>query len=453
MLPKNTFEDMVRVKRAKEANKNFDVRTSPKKIFLKKEQIQDIKIEVSPVENNINYNVERRTPPKILSSEINQSSLGNNSKKGGGIWFIAVVTVIFFLFAVSTLFIQATISINPKVKEITLDEKIFAKKDSSGEDLSFDLVVIGGEENTLIEGQGKEEVSNSAKGTVILYNDYSSAPQALNIDTRLEGSNGKIYKTDKKITIPGKNSDGTPGKVEVGIYASLPGKEYNSGPLDFKIFGFKGSSKYDKFYARSKGEIAGGIVGTLPTVTLEEKSTAIEQLTKNLEAKLLQKTINQIPKDFILFDGAYSLIIDEKNEEYDKEKNAIVISLKGTLYGFLFKETELTKKITSSVVSDYDGSDVYITNIKSLEFNVVDPYVSFKEVENINFNLSGSTKIVWKVAENDLVEDLLGKSKKDFQSLLLQYNSIDNASVVIRPFWKKSFPAKIKDITVNVNYP
>ncbi len=453
MLPKNTFEDMVRVKRAKEANKNFDVRTSPKKVNPKKDLIQDIKVEVHPVESKNNYNVERRTPPRSHPEDTIQPYESLNNKKGGAMWLVAIVAVIFFLFAISTLFIQAKVSVKPKVKEITLEEKILAKKDSNEEELSFDLVVIGGEENILIEGQGKEEVSNSAKGTVILYNDYSSAPQALNIDTRLEGSNGKIYKTDKKITVPGKNTDGTPGKVEVGIYASLPGKEYNSEPLDFKIFGFKGSSKYDKFYARSKGEIAGGIVGTLPTVTLEEKSTAIEQLTKNLEAKLLQKTINQIPKDFILFDGAYSLVIDEKNEEYDKEKNAIVISLKGTLYGFLFKETELTKKIASSVVSDYDGSDVYITNIKSLEFSIVDPYVSFKEVESINFNLSGPTKIVWKVAENDLVEDLLGKSKKDFQSLLLQYNSIDNASVVIRPFWKKSFPDKIKDITINVSYP
>ncbi|MBP9715378.1 MAG: hypothetical protein KBD52_02720 [Candidatus Pacebacteria bacterium] len=430
-MNKNLLQDMVKIKRTKQG------------IVLKE---IDKKLE-KKIENDDFFKPRARVS---FSEEVNKEK---KSPKNA-LWFVAIITVVFLLFAISTLFTEAKVSVNPKVKEITLDEKIFAQKDSSGEDLSFDLVVIGGEESIPIEGQGKEEVSNSAKGTVIIYNDYNNTAQALDINTRLEGSNGKIYKTEKKITVPGKSSDGTPGKVEVGIYANEPGKEYNSEPLDFKILGFKGSPKYTKFYGRSKDEIIGGIVGTLPTVTLEEKSTAMEQLTKKLEVKLLQKTINQIPKDFILFDGAYTLIIDDKNEEYDKEKNTIVISLKGTLYGFLFKETELTKKVASSVVPDYDNSDIYIPKIKDLKFSLTDnTYSSFKDVESISFKLSGPTKIVWKVDEDALIGDLLEKSKKDFESLLLQYSSIDTASVVIRPFWKKSFPDKIKDITVNVNYP
>ncbi|MDQ5954371.1 MAG: hypothetical protein QG583_299 [Patescibacteria group bacterium] len=429
-MNKNLLQDMVKIKRTKQG------------IVLKE---VEKKIE-KKIESDDFFKPRARVS---FSEEVNKEK--KNPKNA--LWFVAIITVVFLLFAISTLFTQAKVSVNPKVKELTLNEKMFAQKDSNGEDLSFDLVVIGGEESILIEGQGKEEVSNSAKGTVIIYNDYNSTSQALDINTRLEGSNGKIYKTEKKITVPGKSSDGTPGKVEVGIYANEPGKEYNSEPLDFKILGFKGSPKYAKFYGRSKDEIIGGIVGTLPTVTLEEKNAAIDQLKKNLEEKLLQKTINQIPKDFILFNNAYSLVIDDQTEEYDKEKNAISISLKGTLYGLLFKEVELTKKVASSVVPDYDGSDIYITNIKSLELSVVDPYVSFKDVESINFKLSGATKVVWRVDEDVLVTDLLESSKKNFETLLLQYNSIDSASVVIRPFWKKSFPDKIKDITINVSYP
>ena len=421
---------MVKVKRAKQG-------VLPKEIEKKIEK---------KIENDDFFKPRARVS---FSEEVNKEKTSPKN----ALWFVAIITVVFLLFAISTLFTEAKVNVNPKVQEIDLEEKMFAKKDSNGEDLSFDLVVIGGEENTSIVGQGKEEVSNSAKGTVIIYNDYNSSPQALDINTRLEGSNGKIYKTEKKITVPGKKADGTPGKVEVGIYANEPGKEYNSEPLDFKILGFKGSPKYSKFYGRSKDEIIGGIVGTLPTVTMEEKNAAIIELKKNLETKLLQKTINQIPKDFILFNNAYSLVIDDQTEEYDKEKNAISISLKGTLYGLLFKEIELTKKVASSVVSDYDGSDVYIPNIKNLEFGVIDPYVSFKDVESINFKLSGPTKIVWKVDEDALSNDLLESSKKNFETSLLKYNSIDSASVVIRPFWKSSFPDKIKDININVNYP
>src|SRR6185436_19331087 len=102
------------------------------------------------------------------------------------------------------------------------------------------------------------------------YNNYSTASQNLDIDTRLEGSNGKIYKTKTKIVIPGMK-DGKTGSVEVKVYASVAGPEYNSAPLDFKIFGFKGTPKYSKFYGRSKGALSGGAKGKAPALSAEEE--------------------------------------------------------------------------------------------------------------------------------------------------------------------------------------
>ena len=79
--------------------------------------------------------------------------------------------------------------------------------------------------------------------------------------------------------------------------------------------------------------------------------------------------------------------------------------------------------------------------------------ISFGEVKNINFNLAGATKIVWKLDENKLKTDLLGKSKEDFNQILLKYPNVNSADLVISPFWKMSFPDKVKDIKVIVNYP
>ena len=52
-----------------------------------------------------------------------------------------------------------------------------------------------------------------------------------------------------------------------------------------------------------------------------------------------------------------------------------------------------------------------------------------------------------------LVADLLGKSKKDYNQILLKYPNIDSADLVISPFWKMSLPDKTRDIKVIVNYP
>ena len=57
--------------------------------------------------------------------------------------------------------------------------------------------------------------------------------------------------------------------------------------------------------------------------------------------------------------------------------------------------------------------------------------------------LCAESQLVWRTA----------KKKSDFNQVLAQYQSIDSAVLVLRPFWKTSFPNKSKSIQVIVNYP
>ena len=373
------------------------------------------------------------------------------------LWSVAIISLVFFLFAISYMFLEVTITINPKIKEIVLNENLSAGKDGGAEARSFDLIVISGEENKIAQATEEKDVLEKAQGVVLIYNAFSSASQRLDIDTRLEGSNGKIYKTVKQIIVPGMK-DNIPGSMEVGIYGEKAGEEYNSDPLDFTVFGFKGTPKYSKFYARSKGEITGGFKGKASVISEAQKLAAQNELKTALQTKLFKKATDQIPDGLILFKDAVFLKVDDNNvDPVSSKDNLLSVKLKGTLYGFLLNEEKLTKKITENYIQKDDDSIVYLPNIRDLTFSLALPAnedtVSFGDIKNIDFNLSGAAKIVWKLEENKLVTDLLGKSKKDFNNILLQYPNIDSADFVISPFWKMSFPDKIKDIKVIVNYP
>ena len=379
------------------------------------------------------------------------------SKKGPKyrIYFVALISVVFLLFALSFLFSGAKITIAPKVQEIPLkNENLSATKDSSTSDLSFDLVMIPGEENKIIQGGETKDVTVKATGIVVIYNAFSSSSQNLDIDTRLEGSNGKIYKTVKKITVPGMTA-GKPGSVEVGIYGAVGGEAYNSAPLDFKIFGFKGTPKYSKFYGRSKGDITGGFTGKSPIVSALDKTIAVSELKATLQADLLKKVTGQIPDGFVLFkDAVFTNINDQDVGFVSNQDNTVTVNIKGTLYGFIFDEQKLTKKIAGDIIDKYDGSEVSIPNIRDLTFSLANKdNVSFADVTSINFSLSGTPKIIWKVDTAKFIADVLGKKKSDFNQVLAQYPSIDTAQLVIRPFWKTSFPDKSSSIQVIVNYP
>ena len=321
------------------------------------------------------------------------------------------------LFSLSFLFSKVKITINPKTAEVSLNGDFSASKDAKTSSLSFDLVVISGEQEKTIQGGEMKEVKLASTGRVILYNNFSTSSQNLDIDTRLSGSNGKIYKITTKTTIPGITSDGKPGSVEVGIYAAEPGESYDSGPLDFNIVGFKGTPKYSKFYARSKGAISGGYIGEAPVVSDLEKASASSEIRALLESKLLKKVIDQIPTGFVLYEDAILLDIGDKNIVFTpSENNTVMATLKGTLYGFIFNKEKLTKKIAEDALLEYAGEDIYIPNIKNLEFTFLNKEsVSFTNIKNINFNITGTPYFVYKVDEDKLNSDVLNKEKKELR--------------------------------------
>jgi hypothetical protein len=374
------------------------------------------------------------------------------------LWFVALFSLSFCLFAFSFLFSSALVTITPKTKEVNLNQNLSASSDPSSSGLSFNLVVIEGSESKTIQTTEEREEKRSATGTVLIFNAFNSTPQRLDIDTRLEGSNGKMYKTKTKITVPGKSKDGTPGSVEVGIYAAEAGEEYNSAPLDFKIFGFKGTEKYSKFYGRSKGEISGGFIGKAPYVSEENKAAVLAVLKTALEEKLIKKAT---APGFVLFKDAIFLKTDEGKIDFDSSKsNQLTAKLSGTLTGILFDEKKLTKKIAESNVEKYDGSDVFIPNIKDLIFSLTPPQtdssnsnIYFQGVKNISFNLKGPIQIVWKLDIEKFTDELLGRPKKDFYKILAQYPNVTSSKLVLNPSWKTSIPDKSKNIKVIVNYP
>lgn len=369
------------------------------------------------------------------------------------LWFVAFLSVVFLFFSLSYTFSSANVSITPKTQAIEVNESFIASKDPTAT-LPFDLVVIDGEETEKIKTSEKKMLEVPSKGTIILYNSFSPAPQTLSIDTRLEGSNGKIYKTVERITIPGMKN-GQPGSVEVGIYASGTGPEYDSGPLDFKVFGFKGTNKYEKIYARSKTPNTGGVKGEFYVVSAEQKAQAATNLKSKLEDKLYKKATDQIPDGFILFKDAVFLKINESQnaESYSKE-SSVPVTLSGTLYGFLFEEGKLTKKLAESVIEKYDGSPVSIYNLKDLSFVLANKEtLSFADAKEISFTLSGDSKIVWKFDEEKFRRALVNKQKKDFNGVLSAYPNVASADLFLRPFWRMSFPKEPGDIVITVNYP
>lgn len=399
----------------------------------------------------------KKTPVGIVQTDIQRNSfekVGKTpTKNHKSLWFVALFAVLALFLALSSNFSSAKVTITPKSKDFKLEELLNATRGSvEGPELSFEIVSMEGSENTIVVATTQKEMKTAARGQVFIYNKYSAAPQKLSVDTRLEGSNGKIYKTDKEVVVPGMNGD-VPGSVEVGVYGFEPGEIYNSGPLDFKIFGFRGTGKYDKFYARSVGDIVGGMSGKFYVISEEQKMKVSSDLSLTLKDNLTKKVLEQVPEDYILFEDALIFKEGSSNVSATQKEESAPISVTGSVFGFLFKESALVSKLAKIAITDYDGTEVFIPELNNFNIIFGNKEDLSVDTKNLNFKLAGSGKIVYRIAETDIASQLLGRKKEDFKRILAENKNIENAELILRPLWRTKLPDKLNRIKVIVNYP
>ena len=102
-MSKKSFNDVVKIKRI-----NRDVLPEKSEKILHKE--------LRPIHHHIDEN--KNLPRHFLK----ENTHSGNSRYT--LWFVALISVIFLLFALSFLFSSAKVSVNPKIQDVTLNENL-----------------------------------------------------------------------------------------------------------------------------------------------------------------------------------------------------------------------------------------------------------------------------------------------------------------------------------------
>lgn len=383
---------------------------------------------------------------------INNFNRRNEGVSRFAIWGIAVFAALFLLFALLQFFSGTVVEVIPLQKNVTLNGDFVATKDAEKNKLSFKLVVLESSLSGEVVATGEKNIEKKASGNIVIYNEYSSSSQKLIKRTRFEAPNGKIYRINKSVVVPGtkvENGKIIPGSIEVTVYADIPGEGYNVGLTDFTIPGFKGDPRFDKFYARSKTPIEDGFSGVVKVASEEDILKVEKELTNSLKETLLVQVRSQVPGDFILYNDAVFFSFKNIGSKKEVKENMVDITEEGILYGVLFNKNELSKFIAANTIATYDNGDVSVLGLEKLNFSVVNKEdFNPKKDTTLKFTISGPAIIVWDVNETLLTRDLLGIKKEDFLKVIGEYSNIQRAEATLKPFWKKVFPENSEDITI-----
>jgi hypothetical protein len=383
---------------------------------------------------------------------VSNMKIGNN-KNGRfsrfGVWVIAGVSLLILFFVISLLFGGAKVEITPRQESVVIDGVFKAFREGMTGELDFEVMTITRSVSKEVEATGEEFVEEKASGKITIFNNYGTASQRLIKNTRFETPDGLIYRIKDAVTVPGRTTVGgstVPGSLEVTVYADKEGPKYNAGLTDFTIPGLKGDPRFSKIFARSKTVMTGGVSGVVRKASASDLAAARSSLDKELNAKLLEEALSVKPEGFLLLNNSYIINSEAKTENSSGDK--VLVTEEGTFYGFIFDEGKFAEFVGINTIATYTGGKVELIGTEDLEFNILDASsISPESEEELSFSLSGPTKVVWSYDELALREDLAGQSKKRIEIILVDYPSINQAEVTLRPFWKRSFPddgSKIK---------
>jgi hypothetical protein len=371
------------------------------------------------------------------------------------IWLCLALILLVGGYYLSTAFALVTVKITPKQLPITIAGTFEATR-APAEGIEFSVIKLEETATKEVPASGQAKVETKAVGTVTITNNYSTASQKLVAGTRLESADGLIFKLDSTITVPGQTKKGTtitPGSIEVRVTASEVGDKYNLGTASFKIVGFKGSPRYDKFSAQTKTPLAGGKQGLVGIVKDADRAKVVASLETELKDRVAKKAQLQIPKDFIIFtDGVMTSFSDDLIA--GTASSTVTISTKVTMIALLFNVKNLSQYFAEKQLKDESVEGIRLFDPSSLVFKLQNKdKFDFAKTNKISFTLNGKANLVWTVDTVGLKTKLLNTAIKDKDQIFAGYPAVYRAEATVRPPWILSFPGNENKINIKLIMP
>lgn len=379
--------------------------------------------------------------------------------KGKRLALIAVILVLLLGggFGAVYLLPSASVALTMKRVEKNFSETVFISIDETSPQIDNGQIVLPGEvlsasKNTQVEitAQGKEQVNEKARGTLTIYNAFDKNPQTLVATTRFESPDGKIFRLVKEVKVPGMRSENgkdVPGQISAEVVADQPGEAYNISPAkNWKIPGFKGSARYDKFSAENVSPMAGGFSGERPKANDADKAAGEEKLKTALEQALEAQMNILLSEKFTLIPGATYFAVTKTQIQSDASRpEAAILYGEAEMRKMVFMEEMLKTALVKRFAEDLPEK----AKVETLSASYGEPRINWGS-GTMEVQITGKALFVPDLDSGKIIEDIKGKGEGDLKEYVFALPGIDNAKVSLWPFWVKDVPRNSDRIDVSI---
>ncbi len=300
----------------------------------------------------------------------------------------------------------------------------------------------------LYPASGRSNVSEKATGKLLIYNAYSSQKQTLVVNTRFETPDGKIFRLQSQVDVPGaqiKDGKIIPSSIETLVIADKAGPAYNLGAIEkLTIPGFKDPEKFNGFYG-SLISSSGGFIGEKAVPTEKDIADAKKKTEETLKQSLEKSLTLEKPQGFKILDDATEVVVTKVSvNKITNEKGEFSVFGEAEFRAIGFKEEDLK----SLLVSKAENSESLI--FKTITLDYTDPVKNFTKKE-FKFSLVAKGVLTESFDSEKFVQGILGLSVDEAQAEIRKLKGLSVGKISISPSWLKTLPEKIEKIQIQVD--
>lgn len=359
-----------------------------------------------------------------------------------------VLLIVAAAFGVLYYFANAKVEITPTTVSAAVQSSLTAAV--SDGTLPYEIITAEKLASQSVQSTGTSAVTSSASGTITIYNTQAKA-QKLITNTRFATTAGLIFRIHAPVTIPGGTA-AKPGSVTATVYADAPGDSYNVGPTSFTIPGFAGTPQATQVYARSTSAMAGGASGNVPVVDAATESSTRAALVTALGPELEAELQSKIPSGYTLLPGAATTTYQNLATTPSPTTGMAEIQEQGTITAVVFPNTALARAVAESVSGlDYQGEPLMLQPTSDLKLSATS--LPTADATSFTFTLAGTASLAYTVDPAHIAAAVAGKTRSEAEVALTNYPEVKRALIILRPFWRQTFPQDPSKITVVSNNP
>lgn len=389
-------------------------------------------------------------PPSARPSNGGRPRRGRPMRHFPYITLVVVVLIIAACVGALFYFTTAKVEVTPNTLTASLQGNVFTAVAASTSTNAIPFQVITAKKIAMqsVQSSGTKQVSSAASGQITIYNKRRVAQRLIN-RTRFASPSGLIFRIHQAVTVPAA-SGGTPGSLTVNVTADQAGSQYNIGPSTFSVPGLAGTALANLVYAKSSSAMTGGASGNEPVIAPALAAKTQASLQSALAQTLQKSLAAQVPSGYILLPGAATTTYTQLPPTTATSSSSVNERVQGSISAVVFPNTMLADAIASSQSSSsYSGSPLTIASSTNLTLAPVSGFPA-SGTNNFTFTISGTAALVYNVDTSQIAAAVAGKSRSAAEVALTNFPSVNQAVLVLRPFWRQNFPQDPTAISVSV---